>query len=191
MRHFTIFATLTVSVWLVLSASSVAQTPAPQGNNKPTLPSAPAIPPPTLNTFEVSARNIVRLAGSCPTNAANSCTAQLGSPTTGPYTVPKGKRLVIRGISAEVVVPTGDNTIIDLRVPDHTYGYDSFMFPELHRTNWGGWDIFVANSTAADFYVDQGNSVMVDAATDNYFIIFGLYAWGYLVDCGTAGCTAG
>jgi hypothetical protein len=185
MARFTRVASFALATCAVLSTSLVAQK-AGEAN-----PASIIVSSPTVNSVDVSARNIVRLVGSCPTNAANSCTAQLGSPTTGPYTVPKGKRLVIKGISAEVVVPTGDFSIIDLRVPDHTYGYDSFMFPELHRTNLGGWDIFVANSTGADFYVDQGNSIMLDASTYHYFIVCSLFAWGYLVDCGTPGCTAG
>lgn len=174
-----------VAVSAPLAAQKVVANSAP--SSTPNITVVPPSSSSTVNSYDVSARNIVRLADGCPTNAGSSCSVQLSSENAYPYTVPTGKRLVIRGISAGVVVPPGNYRFIDLR-----YGTFGYIVPELHLvfTSVFG-DVLVANSTATDFYVDQGGTLTFDAYTGTAFTNCYIYAWGYLVDCGKSGCTAG
>lgn len=179
MSHFNQVVLLTVAICCAALLPLAAQTSG--GNSAPAIVSSNSI----VSTYDVTARNIVRLRASCFT--VSNCNAVLSSELAGTYTVPAGKRLVITGYNIYAGMPGGSTVLAYL-------GLGSFLiYPEMHPSsiNYFGTDIWVSSATGPNLYLDQGQAITVGGFSSSYFYGFTVSAWGYLIDCGTAGCTKG
>ena len=142
-------------------------------------------PATTVNTVDVSARNIVRLVASSHTSPYNvSLDATLVFGSGGTYYVPSGKRLVINSISGRYAVAAGNIGTIEV-----TTDMGFSVYPESSKVLTSATqDVFIFNS-AAPFYVDAGRHVRVGFTGGNSTNLFvDVNLQGYLVDCGDS-CT--
>ena len=187
-RTFTVVL-LTAAIAIAVAVPVAAQKTAANSTNNSgtniTMPPSPSSAL-TVNSYDVSARNIVRLYASC--LSGNLCELPMNSELAAPYVVPQGKRLVITGYSATMTVTTGSTNFAF--VTEVT----SVIFLDLHKLYSDqilGTDSYVANGTGLNWYVDQGSNIYFTASTNTNFVAGGvsISAWGYLVDCGTSGCT--
>ena len=179
MSTSTRFVLLAVTACLALSIPLAAQATA--GNNSAAIVASSS----TVNSYDVTARNIVRLYAAC--YSGSSCYKTMASDLAQIYLVPAGKRLVITGYNIYAGMPSGSTALVYLNLGP------LLIYPEMHPSsiNYFGTDIWISSATGPNLYVDQGQGISVGGFSTTYFYGFTVSAWGYLVDCGTAGCTKG
>jgi len=193
--------TPTVSVGNTPSVS-VANTPSVNVSSMPSVSvgSMPGVnitsvdPSVTVNAVNATARNIVRLAGGATLNDGNPYGGgNLQSINgNGTYYVPAGKRLVITGMTVQFGAPAGQECYAQLLTAwSDTSNYQMLNAPLQRARTFEGFDTLVLNVTG-NFYADQNTYLTFGFSRgDNSSgrAGGGISVWGYLVDCGTGGCT--